>query len=259
MATCGTVRATWAPMLRTTLASVTLVTALTSYASADPKADLDAAIAAAEDGRCDEALELTREIGQDDRAFYAAHVPSQPALAACIRARVTKTRAEIPAPRLAPTASDEGTGKAGQILLATGAGTLAWLGTAYLTASFTCGNEIGCGDDEGPNSTMIFTASAGLAVATTAAVYLAGHDSAHDDSLAATATGAVALGLLGTMVGAPMLYDNALLGAAVIVGSSALGATIGFHVGRSSKKKRGLEIVPAAGGGFTGAILGGTF
>lgn len=259
MATCGIVRAAVAPMLRTTLASITFVAALAPHASADPKANLDAAIAAAEARRCDEALVLTREIGQADRAFYAANVPSQPALAACIRARVTNTRPAPPVPRVTVPASDEGTGKTGQILLATGAGTLAWLGTAYLTASFTCGNEIGCGDDEGPNTTMLFTAGAGLAIATTATVYLAGHDSAHDDSVATTATGAVALGLLGTMVGAPLLYDNALLGAAVIVGSSAVGATIGFHVGRSVKKRRGLEIVPAAGSGFTGAILGGTF
>ena len=263
MATRGILRATPAPMLRTTLASITFVAALSARAAADPTADLDAAVAAAEAGRCDEALELTRAIGDADRAFYAAKVPTQPALAACIRARVTETRSvKAPAPvrTVAVTADDdEGTGKGGQILLAAGAGTLAWLGSAYLAAIYSCGRDIGCGDDEGPDTAVIFAGSAGLAIATTATVYFSGRDGAHEDSLAATATGAVVLGFLGTMVGAPMLPDNALLGGAVIVGSSVIGATIGFHVGRSAKKRRGLEIVPAASSGFTGAILGGSF
>jgi hypothetical protein len=242
-------------MLRTTLAPITVVAALASHASADPKSALDAAIAAAEAGRCDDALELTRAIGDADRAFYAANVPTQPALAACIRTRVKEVQS-TPLPRVLEPERDEGTGKSGQILLATGAGTLAFLGTAYLMAQLIC--EHSCLFDEGKKSTVLLAGSAGLAIASTATVYLSGHDSAHDDSIAMTATGAVGLGLIGTAVGMPMLDDeNALLGAAIIVGSSAVGATIGFHLGRSTK--RDLEIVPAAGSGFTGAILGGSF
>ncbi|MBL9020436.1 MAG: hypothetical protein JNL83_40000 [Myxococcales bacterium] len=248
-------------MLRTSLAALACVVALPSpVAAGEPRSDLDAAIAAAKDGRCHEALELTRAIANSDRAFYAAHVPTEPRLAVC-RAAVAKAAKQAASrPPEVATSDDEGAGKAEQITIATAAGALAWFGGAYLGANLWCAETIGCGaDDEGPGDGLILGASIATLVSSTTVVYLAGRDGRHEDSILTTAFGAVGGGFLGTAVGVPMMaHGHWVLGTAVMVGSSAVGATVGFHLGRSAKK-RGLEIVPTASSGFTGAVLGGTF
>lgn len=246
-------------MIRTTLSLAALV-AVPSLAAADSQADLAAAIAAAKDGRCSEALELTRAIGDADRTFYAAHVPTQPQLAACMRERAAAVKKAAPvAPPAAEREDDEGLGKGGQIAIATGAGVLSWFGGAYLGAKLEC-PMLPCGaDDEGPTNGLLIGGGLATVVTSTAIVYLAGHDSQHEDSIATTAMGAVGFGIAGTFAGGYLMgNDQWLLGAAVVVGSSAIGATVGFHLGRSAKQ-RGLEIMPAASSNFTGAVLGGSF
>lgn len=250
-------------MLRPTLAlALASLAAAPSLAAADRRSelrsDLDDAIAAAKDGRCSEALERTRAIGDADRAFYAAHVPIEPHLAACMRERAAVRRQAAPV-AASTRKDDEGLGKGGQIAIAAGAGALAWFGGAYLGASLQCPN-LPCGaDDEGPTNGLLVGGGVATMLTSTAVVYLAGHDDTHEDSLAATAVGAVGFGLAGTFAGGYLMADDQwLLGAAVIVGSSAVGATVGFHLGRGAKK-RGLEIMPTASTSFTGAVLGGSF
>lgn len=246
-------------MLRPTVALAAFL-AVPSLAAADPQTDLDTAIAAAKDGRCSEALELTRAIGDADRAFYAAHVPTEPHLAGCMRERAAAAKTKSASTAAAPSrGADEGLGKAGQIAIATGAGALAWFGGAYLGAKLEC-PDLPCGaDDEGPTNGLLVGGGLATIISSTAIVYLAGHDDRHDDSLAATAVGAVGFGLAGTLAGGTLMADDQwLLGAAVVVGSSAIGATIGFHLGRTAKK-HGLEIMPTASSSFTGAVLGGSF
>ena len=248
-------------MLRTALAAFACLAAASPLvASAEPRSDLVAAIAAAKDGRCHEALALTRTIAAADRAFYAAHVPAEPHLAAC-RASITKeARRSATRPARALRDEDEGTGTAGMIAGATGAGALAWIAGGYLGYTLERSGVLDGGDDdESAGEGVILGATAATVATSAAVVYFSGRDSRHDDSIVTTAFGAVGAGLLGTAFAMPLMADGAwFLGIATVAGTTAVGATLGFHLGRTTKQ-RGLEIVPAASAGFTGAVLGGTF
>jgi predicted permease len=110
-----------------------------------------------------------------------------------------------------------------------------------------------------PPTAVLIGGMVATAVTSTAVVYFAGRDDRHDDSIVTTAVGAAGAGLLGAAIGSPLWERGHLvLGVVTMAGVTATGATIGFHLGRSAKK-RGLEIVPTASSGFTGAVLGGTF
>ncbi len=259
-------------MLRASLLLVTSL-ATTTAAAATPDelpSTLQRAVDAASTGRCDEALVITREIAAADSAFYAAHVPIQPAIAACVRARIARP-APAPATSGAPGATspsartdrhdnDDG-GVVGPLLLGGAAGVAGWIGAGLLVNKIANGRSNGGGDDEGgPSNGFVIAASLGGIVASSAMVYLASGDSRHESSLAATVTGSVVGGAVGALVGYPMIFDSSpWLGLGIVVLSPAIGATIGYQVAKTTKKRMPVEIVPTVAGGQFGASIGGSF
>ena len=243
-------------MLRAALGLVALVTFAPALTTAGPREDLDAALADANAGRCAEALARARAIAEADRAFYADHVPAEPRIAAC-RIAVAKAESTAKQASLTMRRADAGANKAAQIAIATGAGALAWFGGAYLGSRWDC---CGGSDDEGlPGGGVMLGATIATVLTSTTVVYVAGRDDNHDDSVVTTAFGAVGGGALGIMLGVPMIaHESWVMGIGAMIVAPAVGATIGFHLGRSAKK-RGLEIMPTASSGFTGAVLGGRF
>ncbi|MBL9020435.1 MAG: hypothetical protein JNL83_39995 [Myxococcales bacterium] len=252
-------------MLRTAIATLALLAP--ALATADPRADLDAAITAAKDGRCREALELARAIAGADRAFYIAHAPTDPHFAACRVAAANQPEQAAPRPPARASSDNTFTTKAVQVGFASGAGALAWLGGAVLGVRLC--DAAGCDGGSDPNddtdewngfpTVVLAGGTIATALTATAVVYFAGKDDRHDDSIVTTAVGAAGAGVLGTRIGSALIdRGNIVLGVVAAASVTAAGATIGFHLGRSAKK-RGLEIMPAASTSFTGALVGGWF
>ncbi|CAN5919154.1 hypothetical protein BH11MYX3_BH11MYX3_39970 [soil metagenome] len=254
-------------MLRASFLTLTLFATATAASAATPEeltTQLQRALNAASTGHCDDALAITREIATADQQFYAEHVPTQPAIAACVRDRLAH-------PRLAPTSNtqekatkadaDADGGVGLPLVLAGAAGTASWLAAGLLANKLAHGSSNAGGDDEGgPSGEFLIASSLGNIVASSAVVYLARGDSRHESSLAATVTGSVVCGALGTLVGYPMIFESSpWLGLGIVVLSPAIGATLGYQMAKSSKKRVPVEIIPTVGNGGFGAIVGGSF
>ncbi|MBL0218281.1 MAG: hypothetical protein IPQ07_30910 [Myxococcales bacterium] len=253
-------------MLRLEILATLLLVVLTGTAAAAPDAPddlattLQRAIDLAGGGRCDEALALTRALATADQAFYVANVPAQPALAACVRERIARPAPPAPPPRATThTAGDDDPSVLGNLLIAGGAGTAGFFAFGLLANKIAYGRIDGGGDDEGlPSGEFVIASSIGSTLLPAAAVYLMNRDDRHDSSLAMTVTGSVVFGLVGTVVGYPMVVDSPLLGLAVIIGTPAVGAVVGNRLSRSLKRLP-VEVVPMAAPGQFGAIVGGRF
>lgn len=251
-------------MHRTTtlaLASLALLTRPAAASDDELAATLQRAVDAAGSGRCDDALALTRVIATADAAFYAAHVPTQPVLAACVRERIARPAPPPPPPRRATAAASDGPSTVGNFLLAAGAGTAAFFGLGLLANQVAYGDPtpVSLEDDEGGPTTEFFVASSlGATLAPAMVVYLANRDDRHDSSLPMTIGGSMLFGLAGTALGYPMLSDSPALGVALIIASPAVGAIVGDRLGRRLRKLP-VEIMPTAGAGQLGAVVGGQF
>ncbi len=220
---------------------------------------LHRAIDLATQGRCDQALAITRELAAADPSFYAANVPTQPRLAACVRERIARP---APQPRHPPAhpADDDGEPSVfGNLLIATGAGTVGFFAFGLLANKLAYGKTNGGGDDEGlPSDEFLLGSSIGITLLPAAAIYLVNRDDRHDSSLTMTLSGSIVFGLVGTVVGYPLIVDSPLLGLAVIIGTPAVGAVVGNRLSRSLKRLP-VEVVPMAAPGQVGAIIGGRF